>query len=129
MICKFEILAKGNDDIRMVYDATQCGLNEALTPPNFFMPTIDASLRSMEISTWCGDIDLGEMFLNYMLHESILQFAGIDVTECLLPPHENRYESRSEFKEGMRIWYRWLRCMMGFTQSPFSAIKACHHSE
>ena len=35
---------KGNDDIRMVYDATKCGLNEAVEAPNFFMPTTNTSL-------------------------------------------------------------------------------------
>ena len=120
---------KGNDDIRMVYDATQCGLNEAVDPPNFFMPTIDSSLRSVESTTWSGDIDLGEMFLNYMLDESIASYAGIDVTDCLLDPKKNIYENRTCLNKKKRIWYHWCRCMMGFTQSPYNAIKACHHSE
>ena len=72
---------KGLDDVRMVSDATQCGLNMVVSPPNFFMPTIDCSLRSVEISTWSGDIDLGEMFLNYILNQDITSHAGVDKSE------------------------------------------------
>ena len=31
---------KGDSDIRMVYDATKCGLNAALWTPNFFYPPL-----------------------------------------------------------------------------------------
>ena len=55
---------KGIDgDIRVVYDASKCGLNDALWCPNFFLPTIDSVLRNATSDTWFGDIDLGEMFL------------------------------------------------------------------
>ena len=36
---------KGTDDIHIVYNATACGLNNALWSPNFFLPTIDSVLR------------------------------------------------------------------------------------
>ena len=120
---------KGLDDFRNVYDATKCGLNAAVSAPNFYMPTIDACLRSVEASTYSGDNDLGDMFLNYILHEAIRSYVGIDVTDCLLSPKENYYEPRDEYHGRAKIWYRWNRCMMGFSQSPYNAIKACHHSE
>ena len=120
---------KGKDDIRMVYDATGCGLNEVVSPPNFFMPTMDSCLRAVDATTYSGDNDLGEMFLNYMLHIYILPYVGIDITECVLPPNENPYASKYVSKENTRDWQRWNRYMMGFLQSPYNAIKACHHSE
>ena len=83
---------KGNDDIRMVYDATQYGLNAAVTPPNFFMPTINASLRSMEISTWCGDIDLGEMEKHLLLEHRIVP--------------QTPYSS---LDSSMDVWLEWER--------------------
>ena len=83
----------------------------------------------METTLYSGDNDLGEMFLNYMLHETIISYVGIDVSKCLLPPKENPYETQEDYQERVKIWYRWYRCMMGFFQSPYSAIKACHHSE
>ena len=64
-------VTKGDTDIRMVYDATECGLNDALWTLNFFSPTINSILRNADGSTWFGDIDLGEMFLNYWLDEEL----------------------------------------------------------
>ena len=113
----------------MVYDATKSGLNAVVSPPNFFMPSIDTCLRSVVSTTWSGDIDLGEMFLNYMLPDSILPYVGIDVTDVLLPLADNHYDSNEDYKLNERVWYRWSRCMMGFCQSPYNAIKACLHSE
>jgi hypothetical protein len=31
---------KGENDIRMVYDGTKCGLNDAMWVPSFWLPTI-----------------------------------------------------------------------------------------
>ena len=82
----------------MVYDATKCGLNAAVSPPNFYMRTIDSCLRSMEPTTVTDDNDLGEIFLNYILHVSINAYVGIDVTECLLSPSDNPYETKEDYK-------------------------------
>ena len=70
-ITGFFDVPKGDEDIRMVYDANKCGLNKALWTPNFFLPTIDSILRNADDHTWFGDIDLGEMFLNYWLDEEL----------------------------------------------------------
>ena len=79
-ITGFFDVPKGEADIRMVYDATKCGLNAALWTPNFFLPTIDSILRNADGNTWFGDIDLGEMFLNYWLDEELRPYAGVDVS-------------------------------------------------
>jgi hypothetical protein len=71
---------KGDTDIRMVYDGTKSGLNAALWAPWFPLPTIDAHLRSVEPGYYMGDIDIGEMFLNFILDENIQKYAGIDLT-------------------------------------------------
>ena len=128
-LTNFFAVPKGTDDIRMVYDATKSGLNAVVMPPNFFMPSIDTCLRSVVATTWSGDIDLGEMFLNYMLPEIILPYVGIDVTDVLLPPTINYHDPTIDYESNSRVWYRWLRCMMGFCQSPYNAIKASLHSE
>ena len=117
---------KGSDDIRMVYDATKCGLNDAVWAPNFGLPTVDSSLRAVEITTWSGDIDLGEMFLNYMIDENLRPFMGIDVTECLNDDDDKGHKMKAR---GKRVWYRWDRCMMGFKPCPYNSIKACSFSE
>jgi hypothetical protein len=56
---------KGETDIRVVYDATKSGLNDALWTPSFFLPTVESILRNAGMESYFADIDLGEMFLNY----------------------------------------------------------------
>ena len=93
----FFAVPKGEDDIRIVYDASVCGLNDALWCPNCFLPTIDSVLRNAGSETWFGDIDLGEMFLNFQLDEKILPWVGVDVSELEgLPPRSiiARWEHR-----------------------------------
>lgn len=100
----FFAVPKGEGDIRMVYDATKCGLNAALWSPSFGLPTIDSVLRNSDASSWFGDIDLGEMFLNYFLDEEVRPYAGLDLKEEF--PDAQRYE-------------RWERTLMGLRLSPF----------
>ena len=72
---------KGTDDIKIVYGATACGLNNALWSPNFFLPTINLVLRGANKDSWLSDIKLGEMFLNYFLDEDLRKYAGVGVRE------------------------------------------------
>ena len=64
----------------MVYDVTKSGVNGVTWAPNFFLPSIDSVLRTVGPSSFLADIDLGEHFLNYPLHESIQPFFGVNVT-------------------------------------------------
>jgi hypothetical protein len=112
---------KAKTDIRVVYDATACGLNDALWAPNFHLPTVDSVLRNASSDTWFGDIDLGEMFLNYPLDEDIRPFAGVDVSN--VDPDEL-------FERGVkRIIERWARCLMGFKPSPYVTTQTFGWSE
>jgi hypothetical protein len=79
MILFFEV-PKGLTDIRMVYDGMKSGLNEMLWAPWFSLPMIDSLLRSVEPGTWMADNDVGEMFLNFFLHESVQALCGVDLT-------------------------------------------------
>ena len=65
------------DEIRMVYDATKSGLNEAVGAPWFAMPNVDCHLRAVEAGTFMADCDVGEMFLNFMLEPSLRTHAGV----------------------------------------------------
>ena len=49
-------------DVRMVYDGTKSGLNDALWSPNFCLPTIDTVLQATDVGAWHGNLDLGDMF-------------------------------------------------------------------
>ena len=129
-ITGFFDVPKGEDDIRMVYDATKCGLNAALWTPNFFLPTIDTILRNADEHTWFGDIDLGEMFLNYWLDEELRPYAGVDVS--LLGERVVLKDGSTEFINAgftKKIWERWERTLMGFQSSPYLCTQAFGWSE
>jgi hypothetical protein len=95
----------------MVYDATRSGLNDALWSPNFGLPTVESLLRGEEFGTWMGDINLGEMFLNFCHDEDLLEFCGVDLTPfCTKPGVKTR-------------WERWVCYLMGLKVSPYLTIK------
>lgn len=97
-------------DIRLVYGATKCGLNEAVWPPNFFIPSADTLSRYLTKHSWLGDIDLGEFFLNFPLDPRIRPYAGVDLTHYV--------------GDGKRLqWFRWSRCLMGFKPSPYNSAQ------
>ena len=104
---------KGNDDIRLVYDATKSGLNEACWAPWFALQTCESHLRSVDPGTYMGDADLGEMFLNFPLDKHIRKYAGVDLTE-LFP---DEFEGEGDF------WERWERMLMGFRPSPYCTTR------
>jgi hypothetical protein len=115
---------KGENDLRMVYDATKCGLNSQLWSPNFMLPTIDMTLRHVDHKGWFGDIDLGEMFLNFPLDRQLRPFVGIDATELRNSLKELDNIPRSVLESRGRLFLRWERCLMGLRSSPFNACKA-----
>ena len=77
--CRFFPVPKGLSDVRMVYNGTSNGLNDCLWAPWFPLPTVDAVERSLVPGTCLGDMDVGEMFLNFPLHEDMQKFTGVDL--------------------------------------------------
>ena len=100
---------KGDDDIRLVYDGTKSKLNASTFAPNFFLPSIDSMLMSVDAASWFGDHDLGEMFLNYFLNDKIQKYSGLDLTKILGSKKTD--------------WRVWGRMFMGFSPSPYIACK------
>ena len=113
-LISFFDVEKGKDDIRMVYDGTKSGLNDALWAPWFPLPTVETMLRSVTGGTWLGDNDVGEMFLNFMLHEEVRRLCGVDFT--LYFPEEVPEDHQV-------LWARWTRCAMGLRTSPYQAVQ------
>ena len=109
-LTNFFQVPKGVDDIRMVYDLTKCGLNAALWAPSFWMPTVDNVVDCVTDTGWFGDVDAGEMFLNYILDETIRPYAGVDMSWTL--------SDRSG-----TLWERWSRMAMGMLPSPYITIR------
>jgi hypothetical protein len=103
---------KGTDDIRMVYNLTACGLNEAIWAPSFWMPNVGHILDCATATSWFGDVDAAEMFLNYMLDIKIRPYAGVDLS--WLPGDQNPL--------GARLG-RWSRMPMGLLSSPWGTIR------
>ena len=48
---------KGDSDVRMVYDGTKLGLNNALYAPWFALPTVDTMTWWVIAGTWLADSD------------------------------------------------------------------------
>jgi hypothetical protein len=99
---------KSKFDLRMVYDASKCGLNDLVWAPNFFIPSVDSMVDLLDADSWMGDIDLGEMFLNFPLDPKVRPLVGVDLT-----PYFG--------DDDKPLWERWCRCLMGFKPSPYNA--------
>jgi hypothetical protein len=116
-LTSFFSVPKGESDLRMVYDASRSGLNATLWAPNFQLPMSETLTDLLDSSSWMRDLDLGEHFHNFPLHEKLQEYCGIDV----------RPYFRTELEpKGKTMWLRWVRCMMGLRPSPYMTIKATH---
>ena len=67
---------KGEHDVRLVWDATRNGVNEGLWTPNFILPCPDWLCRLLTKMSWQGDLDVGECFNNFPLHEKERKHCG-----------------------------------------------------
>lgn len=118
----FFAVPKGESDIRLVYDATKCGFNDVIWSPSFLLPTIDDTLQQVDIGGWMGDIDLGEMFLNFPLDETARKYVGLDLTA--LKDEESFKQLVGDMSKNKRVFLRWTRCLMGLRCSPYLCVKA-----
>ncbi len=118
-LTSFFSVPKGENDLRMVYDATKSGLNACLWVPSFQLPQSETLTDLLTTSSWMADIDLGEHFHNFPLHPDLQSHCGIDVR-----PYFDELGHRNKAKKTK--WLRWCRCMMGLKLSPYATIKATH---
>eukprot|EP00957_Ditylum_brightwellii_P207530 15353400-Ditylum_brightwellii.AAC.1 len=72
-------VVKSKDDIRMVYNATKCKLNEAVWSPNSGLPTVSSVAHLIKSNTCLGNTDTGEMFLNYLLDLKIHPYLRVNI--------------------------------------------------
>ena len=105
---------KGDEDIRMVYDGSKSGLNDALWAPWFALPTVDAMVRTLEPGYWLGDNDYGEMFLNFPLARELRPYCGIDISQIY--PEEAKNSQKL-------LTAMWNRNAMGLKPSPYNSIQ------
>jgi hypothetical protein len=115
----FFAVPKGIDDIRLVYDGSVSGLNLSIWVPRFFLPTsIGTHLRAVDEDTYMADVDIGEMFLSFILHRGLQAFARVDLTHYF--PKDDK---------GSKVWETWQRAAMGLRSSPYQAVQAMSIAE
>jgi hypothetical protein len=66
-LTSFFSVPKVDTDIQMVYNGTSSIMNAHLWALWFTLRTIYDLARSLEVGTFMADLDIGEMFLNFML--------------------------------------------------------------
>ncbi len=113
---------KGEKDIRMVYNGTKSGLNGAMWAPWFLMPTVASHLRFVGKESYLGDLDVGDMFHNFMLHPDTQLHTGIDLT----PFFTKEALGLGKCKV---LWEQWWRSAMGLKSSPYNCIQGILFSE
>lgn len=118
-LINFFSVPKGDDDVRVVYDATKSGLNKTLFAPWFSLPDIDSVCRTMDVGYWSVDNDYGEMFLNFWLHEDLRPFVGVDLTG-LFP---ERVKARSDGGSGT-FQVVSDKQVMGLSPAPYGSCQA-----
>jgi hypothetical protein len=112
----FSVL-KGDSDIRMVYNGTKSGLNLVTWIPGFAIPSSATLERLVIPGSVQADNDYEDMFLNFILHEELQEYTGVDVTGLY----------KDEMLATDRIRYvKWDRPAMGLTGSPYTCFQgAC----
>ena len=105
---------KGDDDIRMVYDATGNGLNQCVWVPTFWLPTTATLLRGLDKDSWMTDRDMADMFLAYELDPRVRPYTGLGLDTLLGGPRKGGPPRRLAY---------WCRCCMGFVGSPYCTIR------
>jgi len=68
---------KEMSDIRMVYNSTSCGLSTCLHAPHYGLLSVKHTLRALMMGYNQCDLDVGEQFLNFELHEALRQLSGV----------------------------------------------------
>lgn len=73
-------MPKGDTNIRVVYNGTSCGVNGAHFASNFWLPMTNTMTRLLSFGYRTVDVDIGEMFLNFPLDQSLQAYPGVDLS-------------------------------------------------
>jgi hypothetical protein len=112
---------KGTTDVRMVYDGTKGGLNEALWAPSFYIPDLMASTWFLDYDSWIFDLDYGECFSNFPQCPELKAYSGISLRPFAVQVRELLPELLNP--QDSVLWIHWTRLFMGCTSSPFGAVR------
>lgn len=121
---------KGETDIRMVYNGTASGINDCLFAPHFGLPILLYVVRSLMSGYFQADMDIGEMFPNFMLGERLRPYSGVDVSHIRTTEGDLSHHPPGLLREipdwekaRTRKWERWERNWMGLRDSPYRSIQ------
>jgi hypothetical protein len=103
------------DDIRMVFDASESKLNEALFAPWFSLATPDAMARAVDVGYFGADNDCGEMFYNFWLHEHLRPYCGVDMT--------HQYPEEARLQPNSVLWNIFTRPAMRLRPPPYKSVQ------
>ncbi|KAL7521106.1 LOW QUALITY PROTEIN: hypothetical protein ACHAWX_005796 [Stephanocyclus meneghinianus] len=121
---------KGDSDVCMVYNGVALGINECLFAPHFGLPVILYVLQSLRLGYYQADMDIGEMFPNFILGEQLHPYSGVDVTHIRTTPEDMPHHQPAPLDEFpgreatcTRWWERWTQNWMGLRDSPYRSIQ------
>ena len=64
-------------------------------------------------------MDVGEMFLNFLLHEEMKEMSGVDISHV-----RSKLASDKEWEDDRKqCWERWCRNWMGLRDSPYRSVQ------
>jgi hypothetical protein len=92
------------------------GLGIENVGPKIPLPMIDAHLRAADSSAFMSDMDISEMLLNYVLHESMQALCGVDLSSF--------FGGMDEEGKAVKLRERWTRAAMRLETSPYQAVQA-----
>jgi len=103
-LTSFFSVPKGEDDVCIIYDASNSGLNAVLWAPSFQLPISETLTALLNTSSWISDLNLGEHFHNFPLHKELQLYCGIDIRS---------FYGTTQKRRGKSMWLQWVCCMMG----------------
>ena len=112
-------LKKAVHDVMMVYNGTGCGLNDRIWAPHFRLPTVRHTLRSLLPGYLQCNLDIREMFLNFLLNDTTKEMSEVDIKHV-----RSKSISDLEWERGRpNGWERWCHNWTGLRILSYRSIQ------
>ena len=112
-------VAKGDNDIRVVWDLTKNGLNPCCYAPSFSLPTQETLSRRIQSGWHQEDFDVGEQFHNYVVHPKVRPYMGVSFDG----PTRKLLQDLLPADVTLPKLMRWARTPFGWTLSPYFDLR------
>ena len=113
-LTSFFTVPKVTDGIRMVFDATEIGINNSLWDPNFMLLSMFIFLMMVGLYRYMIDLDVGEMFYNFQLSLILANYCRLG---------SGYYMGHKKDRQGTPLWIFWVRLMMVMVLSPYASMQ------